>query len=94
MEEYRNVDRMLAIFDLTVRKALNLPEDLSTRVMLFYDRERNVKEYTLLGSRLPEGLAHRVTKWLEENVDVHDVAFHLEANRLHADFFEKSPVAH
>lgn len=94
MEENRDVDRMLAVFDLTVGKVLNLPEDLSTRVMLVYDRERNVKEYTLLGNRLPDGVAHRVTRWLEENVDVDDIAFRLVANRLNADFFEKSPVPH
>jgi len=94
LEENRDVDRMLAVFDLTVGKALNLPEDLSTRVMLVYDRERNVKEYTLLGNRLPDGVAHRVTRWLEENVEVDDIAFRLVANRLNADFFEKSPVAH
>jgi hypothetical protein len=93
LEENRNLDRMLAIFDLTVRKALNLPKDLSTRVMFVYDRERNVKEYTLLGNRLPEGVAHKVTRWLEENVDVHDIAFRLVANRLNADYFEKSPLA-
>lgn len=94
MEENRDVNRMLAVFDLTVRKALNLTEDLSTRVMLVYDRERNVKEYTLLGSRLPEPLSRKLTKWLEDNVDVQDIAFGLVANRLNADCFSKSPAAH
>ena len=93
MEENRDVDRMLAVFDLTMCKALNLQEDLSTRVMLVYDRERNVKEYTLLGNRLPEGVAHKVTRWLEENVGVHDIAYCLVANRLNADDFEKSSFA-
>ena len=93
MEENRDVDRMLAVFDLTMCKALNLQEDLSTRVMLVYDRERNVKEYTLLGNRLPEGVAHKVTRWLEENVGVHDIAYCLVANCLNADDFEKSSFA-
>jgi hypothetical protein len=93
LEENRDVDRMLAVFDLTVREALDLTEDLSTRVMLVYDRERNVKEYTLLGNRLPETISRRLTRWLEENVDVQDIAFRLTANRLHADCFAKSRVA-
>ena len=94
MEENRDLDRMLAVFDLTMRTVLNLAEDLSTRVMLVYDREKKVKEYTLLGNRLPEGMAHKVTRWLEENVEAHDIAFRLVANRLNADCFEKAPVAH
>lgn len=94
MEENRDVERMLAVFDFTVRKALDLPEDFSTRVMLVYDRERKVKEYTLLGNRLPDRVASKVTRWLEENVDVDDVAFRLVANRLNADLFEKSSAAH
>lgn len=94
MEEQRDMDRMLAVFDLTVREALNLPENLSIRVMLVYDKGRNIKEYTLPGHQLPELLVQRVTQWLEENVDVHDIAFRLVANRLDADYFQKYPTCH
>jgi hypothetical protein len=38
MGSKRFLDKLLSVFDLTICKALGLPESVSTRVMFLYDR--------------------------------------------------------
>lgn len=85
MRERKNVDRLLAVFDLAAPKDLGLPENWSTRVMLVYDREKQVKEYTLLCRGLPEAVIRKVTSWLETHVNIEEMAYCLGSGGYFAD---------
>jgi hypothetical protein len=85
MEKRRGVEKLLSILDLTIGEALNLPESLSTRVMLAYDGRRNKKEFTVLGKEITGDMKERIRIWLEENVDIDDVICNLESNHIDGD---------
>ena len=48
MAKQRYVDKLLAVFDLNACQALGLPDGVSMQVMFLYDRETDVKEFSLL----------------------------------------------
>jgi hypothetical protein len=85
MEKRRCVKGILSVFDLTIGKALNLPESLSTRVMLLYDEKSKTKEFQVLDQRIPREMKDRISRWLEENVDIDQIIHGLTGNKMNAD---------
>jgi hypothetical protein len=85
MGSERFLDKLLSVFDLTICKALELPESVSTRVMFLYDREGGHKEFLVSNNGLPKDLVDQVTSWLEKNIDAHNITSILKANKLDAD---------
>ena len=85
MAKQRYVDKLLAVFDLNTCQALGLPEGMSTQVMFLYDREANVKEFSLLDNEIAKDVNSRITSWLNENVGVEEVVHYLSAKQLSAD---------
>jgi len=85
MGSRRDVANLISVFDLRIRKALHLSNDVSARVMLIYNKKEGVKRYEILGAELPNGVMVRLLEWLEGNVAVENIAFDLEANNLNAD---------
>jgi len=85
MGSERILDKLLSVFDLTICKALGLPESVSTRVMFLYDREGGHKKLIVTNNGMPEDLIYQVTSWLEKNVNVHNITSILKKNKLDAD---------
>jgi hypothetical protein len=85
MGSERFLDKLLSVFDLTICKAIELPESVSTRVIFLYDREGDHKKFLVTNNGLPKDLIERVTSWLEKNVDVHNINSILKKNKLDAD---------
>jgi hypothetical protein len=73
MENEREVVRSLSVFNLKGIKTPFLPENTSTRIMLVYDKQKNIKEYRILDSSMAEEMDRRIRSWLEENIEVDDV---------------------
>jgi hypothetical protein len=84
MGSERFLDQLLSVFDLTICKALGLPESVSTRVMFLYDRKGGHKKFLVSNNGLPKDLVDQVTSWLEKNIDVHNITI-LKENKLDAD---------
>jgi hypothetical protein len=85
MENKRYYDSLHSVFDLIFHEALGLPESVSIRIMLTYDRERNERKFVILTAEIPKILHDRLTSWLEENIDIDDIAYGLKSNELDAD---------
>jgi hypothetical protein len=92
MASKRHYNSLFSVFDLTIHKALGLPESVSIRVMLTYDRARNERKFVILKAEIPKEMQDRLTSWLEENVETDDIAYGLRANILDADRFSNTPA--
>jgi hypothetical protein len=84
MAKQRYVDKLMAVFDLNTRQASGLPECVSTQVMFLYDRETDVKEFSLLDSEMTKDMNSRITSWLNENIGVDEVVHYLSTKQLGA----------
>ena len=73
MEKKREVVRSLSVFNLNANKTPHLPENTSARIMLVYDKLKNIREYKILDSNITEEKGRRIQSWLDENVQVDDV---------------------
>ena len=49
----RGVDSLAVVFNLSIRKALALPQRLTTYVLFRYDKKRSRKEFKILNRGLP-----------------------------------------
>ena len=85
MASKRHYDSLSSVFDLTIREALGLPESVSIRIMLTYDRERNERKFVILNAEIPKDMQDRLISWLEENVETDHIAYGLKSNELDAD---------
>ncbi len=93
METRNGVDKLLSIFDLNIYKALNLAENISTRVMFRYDKETNRNEFTVLNKGINREMCHRIESWLENNIKDFNEITNLKAGKMVAEEMGKS-IAH
>lgn len=77
--------KLSSVFDVNIHHALDLPENISVRVLLRYDKEKDRKEFTVLTKDMKEGVHRRMIAWLEDNVDVPDVIYRKQERALDAD---------
>ena len=90
MEKKREVVRSLSVFNLNANMTPHLPENTSTRIMLVYDKLKNIREYKILDSDITEEMDRRIRSWLEENIEVDDVIHGLSSSDINADDFQKA----
>ncbi len=81
MGSERFLDQLLSVFDLTICKALELSESVSTRVMFRYESEGGHKEVLVSNNGLPKDLVDQVTLWLEKNMDIPNITLILTPKR-------------
>jgi hypothetical protein len=84
----RQVESAMCIFDLTIGKAISLPESIRAKVMMLYSKKDNRREFRVLDLSFPEGVDRRIISWLEENTGPDDILWGLESNRMDADRFQ------
>ncbi len=72
MENRRNVDKVLSVFDLTHCQGLVLPGGGATRVMLIYDKKENIKEFKVLNKKISKETSGKITSWLEKNIHLYE----------------------
>jgi len=73
MASERIVDRLDSVFDLRIRKALNLSENVSTRVRLTYCKPENRTTFKVLSTQMTEEMKRKITKWLDDHIHVDDL---------------------
>lgn len=93
MERKRDIVSLLTIFNLKTRKIPFLPENTSTRIMLVYDKRKNVKKFRVLASSMTEDMDSRIRSWLEENINVDDMICGLRSSDINADDFKNCIVS-
>lgn len=90
MASKRHYESLSSVFDLNIHEALGLPESVSIRVMLTYERGRNERKFVILNAEIPKEMQDRLISWLEENVETDDIAYGLRSNILDADRFSNT----
>ena len=90
MGSRRDVDSLVAVFDLKFSSLLNLPNNASARVIFVYDKKKQIKSFKFVDTKIPRSIVCRLTSWLDQNVDIDDIAFGLESNNLDMESFAKA----
>jgi hypothetical protein len=85
LKRKREIARVSSVFDVNIHHALDLPENISVRVLLRYDRDEDRKEFTVLTKDMEYGTSQRMIAWLEDNIDVSDVIYRKQEQALEAD---------
>lgn len=93
MTTERIVDRVDSVFDLTIYKALNLSESVSTRVMLTYSKMENRAKFKVLSAKTTEEIKHQITSWLETHIDIDDLVRHLGSKEIDMDTLPRASNA-
>lgn len=89
MTTERMVDRLDAVFDLRVHKALNLSESLSTRVRLTYSKPENRTIFKVLSTKTTEEMKRKITSWLDDHINVDDLVCRLGPEEIDMDALPK-----
>jgi hypothetical protein len=90
MEKQRHVESLMSVFNLNLHEHLKLNDRLSTRIMLLYDRKEDRIEFRLLDKTLTTRLSTKIQSWLEENIQISDIASGFNANFLENKIPSKS----
>ena len=93
MTTERMVDRLDSVFDLRIRKALNLSESVSTRVMLTYSKRENRQNFKVLNPKTTEEMKRKIASWLDAHIDVDDLAGRLGSKEIDMDTLPKASNA-
>jgi hypothetical protein len=81
----RHVDHLSAVFHLSIRRALNLPKELTTHVLFLYDGRTKRREFRILNMAIPMETNQLVLDWLEANVELDHLIEGLNSNELDGD---------
>ena len=79
------VEQLDSVFDIRIRKALNLPESVSTRVRLTYSKPENRTTFKVLSTRTTEEMKRKITSWLDDHIDVDDLVCRLGSEEIDMD---------
>jgi hypothetical protein len=93
MTTERMVDRLDSVFDLRIHKALNLSESVSARVMLTYSKTENTKKFKILNPKTTEEMKRKIASWLDDHIDVDDLADRLGSEEIDMDTLPKASNA-
>jgi hypothetical protein len=85
MASERMVNRLDSVFDLRIRKALNLSESVSTRVRLTYSKPENRTTFKVLSMKTTEEMKRKITQWLDEHIHVDDLVCRLGSEEIDMD---------
>jgi hypothetical protein len=85
MASERIVDRLDSVFDIRIRKALNLSETVSTRVRLTYSKPDNRKTFKVLSTKTTEEMKWRIAAWLDNHIQVDDLVCRLGSEEIDMD---------
>jgi hypothetical protein len=85
MTTERIVERLDSVFDIRIRKALNLSESVSTRVMLSYRKPENKATFKVLSTKTTEEMKRRITKWLDDHIHLDDLVCRLGSDEIDMD---------
>jgi len=93
MTTERIVERLDSVFDLRIHKALNLPESVSTRVMLTYSKSQKRTTFKVLSAKTTEEMKRKITSWLDAHIDVDDLMCRLGSEEIDMDTWPKASNA-
>jgi hypothetical protein len=70
----RTIHTLLSVFDLKIIDGSNLEELASARIVFVSDQNKNVREFSIVDSKMPHEFQDRLRTWLEKNMDPVEIA--------------------
>ena len=86
----RSIDNLFCIFDLSICRAMHLSKPISTRAILAYNRNENMKEIKILDKGITQAMSERLASWLEDNVEIDDILYHIRSEEINIDELRKA----
>jgi hypothetical protein len=93
MTTERIVDSLDSVFDLRIHRALNLPESVSTRVMLTYRKKENRTTFKVVAAKTTEEMKHKITSWLGDHIHFEDLVGRLGCEEIDMDTLTRASHA-
>jgi hypothetical protein len=69
---------------------MHLSKPISTRVILAYDKNENVKKIMILDKSITQAMSSRLSSWLEDNVEIDDILYHIRLEEIDIDELKKA----
>jgi len=69
MASERAINTLLSVFDLKIIDGSNLKELASARIVFIFDKNKDLREFSIVDSKMPHELQERLRAWLEKNID-------------------------
>lgn len=69
MASQRAINTLLSVFDLKIIDGSNLEELAAARIVFVFDKHKNLREFSIVDSKMPHELQEKLRAWLEKNVD-------------------------
>ena len=85
MASERIVDRLDSVFDIRIRKVLNLSESVLTRVRLTYSKPENKTTFKVLSTKTTEEMKRRIGTWLDDHIHLEDLMCCLGSEEIDMD---------
>jgi hypothetical protein len=82
MGSQRAIQTLLSVFDLRIIDGSNLAELASARIVFLFDKNKNLREFSIVDSNMPHELQDRLRAWLERNIDPGEIAEAMKSNSM------------
>ena len=85
LEEKREMEAGLIVFQLSVCKVLGLSEQVKTHVMLIYDKRKRKREFIIFNKGLAREIHGKISGWLDATLCFHDIVHKIGPEGIDAD---------
>jgi hypothetical protein len=82
MGSERTIHTLLSVFDLKIIDGSNLEELASARIVFIFDHDRNLREFSIVDSKMPHEFQDKLRAWLEKNMDPAQIAGAMNSNTV------------
>jgi hypothetical protein len=73
LEEKREMEAGLLVFDLRACKTFGLREEVMTRVMVLYDNQEGKRKFVIFNKGLAQEIHGKISVWLDANMGLQDI---------------------
>jgi hypothetical protein len=82
MGSERTIHTLLSVFDLKIIDGSNLEELASARIVFIFDHDKNLREFSIVDSKMPHEFQDKLRAWLEKNMDPAQIARAMNSNTV------------
>ena len=82
MGSERTINTLLSVFDLRIIDGANLEELASARIVFIFDQGKNLREFSIVDSKMPHEFQDKLRTWLEKNMDPAQIAGAVNSNTV------------
>lgn len=80
MEKERLTHNMISVLDLKIIDSSDLEELASARIVFVFDHRKNVRQFSIVDSKMPHEFQDKLRTWLEKNIDLSQITGAMNSN--------------